>query len=114
MSLCQSNLPAGSDVTIAVATIHRPTLARFKWHFGILATLGAYRREHLASASVATIPATLRLPGLAARQTALGIVGIATGSKEFLLVSTEREGSSAVRTLDLPILKAHWITSFYK
>ena len=93
-------LSASSDFTIAVATVNWPVTTWFKGYFGILTTLSAYCRKHLASVSVATVPVTLRLPGLATRWTALGIVGIASRRKEFLLVSAEGEGSSAIGTLD--------------
>ena len=107
-------LPASSYFTEAIATVNWPVTTWFKGYFGILATLSTHCRKHLAGGPVATVPVTLRLPGLATRWTALGVVGIASGCKEFLLVSAEGEGSSAVGTLDRLVLKAHWMTSFFK
>ena len=107
-------LPASSYFTEAIATVNRLVTTWFKGYFGILATLSAYHRKHLASGSIVAVPMTLRLPGPATRHTALRVVGIASGCKEFLLVSAEGEGSSAVGTLDGLVLKAHWMTSFYK
>ena len=106
-------LATHSDFTIAIAAIHRPITARFEGYFGVLAALSAHYRKHLARGAVASVSITLRLPGLTTRRTALWVVGIAPGRKEFLLVSTESEGSSAVGTLDGLILKTHWMTSFY-
>jgi hypothetical protein len=107
-------LPAGSYFTEAIATVNRPVTTWFKGYFGILTTLSTYRRKHLAGGTVATVPVTLRLPGLATRHTAFGVVGVAAGCEELLFVSAEGEGSSAVGTLDGLVLKAHWMTSFYK
>jgi hypothetical protein len=107
-------LPASSYFTEAIATVDRLVATWLKGYFGILATLSAYRRKHLAGGPVTTVPMTLRLPGLATRHTAFGVVGVASGCKKLLLVSAEGEGSSAVGTLDGLVLKAHWMTSFYK
>ena len=106
-------LATHSDFTIAIAAIHRLVATWFEGYFGVLAALSAHYRKHLAGGAVASVSGTLRLPGLATRRTALWVVGIAPGRKEFLLVSAESEGSSAVGTLDGLILKTHWMTSFY-
>jgi hypothetical protein len=107
-------LLASSYFTEAIATVNRPVATWFKGYLSILATLSTYRRKHLAGGPVATVPMTLRLPGLATRHTAFGVVGVASGCEELLFVSAEGEGSSAVGTLDGLVLKAHWMTSFYK
>ncbi len=101
-----------SDFTVAVTTIDRPAIARLKGHCSVLATFGAFCRKHLALGSVAAVfvaivSVLLRLSRLPARWAALGVVGIAPGRKEFLLVSAESEGSSAVGTLDRLVLKTH-------
>ena len=44
-----------SDFTVAIATIHRSTAARFKGYFGVFTTVGASHREHLAYRPVAVI-----------------------------------------------------------
>jgi hypothetical protein len=48
-------LPASSYFTIAVPTVNWPVTAWFKGYFGILATLSAYCRKHLASGSIAAV-----------------------------------------------------------
>jgi len=52
-------LPASSYFTEAIATVNWPVTAWFKGYFGILATLGAYCGEHLASGSIAAVSITL-------------------------------------------------------
>jgi hypothetical protein len=52
-------LPASSYFTIAVATVNWPVTTWFKGYFGILATLGAYCRKHLAPGSIAAVFVTL-------------------------------------------------------
>ena len=52
-------LPVSSYFAVAVATIDWPTFARLKGYFGILATLSAYCRKHLASGSRAAVFVTL-------------------------------------------------------
>jgi len=100
---------AQSDLIVAIAAIHRPIFAGLEWHLGSFSTLGAYRREHLAlgpvaiaiiSIAIATIAVLPCLPFLAAGETALGIISIASGRKLFLFPSAEGEGSPAIGTLD--------------
>jgi len=95
-------LSADSDFTVAIATVHRFVPARFKGYLGILATLGAYCREHLALGSVtrALIPITLRFSCLATRGAALGLIGIASGLEKLLLLNAEGKGSPAIGTLE--------------
>ena len=106
-------LSAQSDLSVALTTIHRSTFAGLEWHFGVFATLGAYCGEHLASGAVAvaTISVTCCFPRFATWGTALGLVGIAFRLEELLFLSTEREGSSTIGTLERLVLKAHWMTS---
>jgi hypothetical protein len=65
-----SNLSTYSDFSVAIAAIHWPVLAWLEWHFGLLATLSAYSREHLAlrpvAIAIATVAVLLRFPCLAA------------------------------------------------
>jgi hypothetical protein len=75
--------------------------------FGALAALSAGRGEHLTRGSVTGALATFYLPCLAALGTALGLVGIALGLKELLVVGTEGECIAAVSTLKGLVLKTH-------
>ena len=102
-----------SDFTVALTTIHRSTFSGLERYLSFLTTLGAYRREHLASGpvAVATISVTLCLPCFATCGTALRLISIAFGLKELLFLSAESEGSPTIGTLDRLVLKAHWMTS---
>jgi len=52
-------LLASSYFTEAIATVNWPVTTWFKGYFGILATLSAYCREHLAGGPVASVCVTL-------------------------------------------------------
>jgi hypothetical protein len=106
-------LSAGSGFTVAIATVHRPVPARFKRHFGILTALGTFYRKHLTPLSIAraTVSVALCFPCLAARGTALGLIGVALRLEELLVLSAEGKGSPAIGTLDRLVLKTHWMTS---
>jgi hypothetical protein len=109
-------LSTGSAFTVAIATVHRFVTAGFKGYLGILATLGAYCREHLALGSVtrAIIPITLRfLPCLSTRGAALGLIGVASGLEKLLLFNAEGKGSPAIGTLERLVLKTHGMISFF-
>ena len=45
--------PVQSDLVVAIATIHRPIFTGLEWYLGSFAALGAYRRKHFTSRSVA-------------------------------------------------------------
>jgi hypothetical protein len=108
-------LSTQSDFTVAIATVHRSVTARFKGYLGVFAAVSAYRGKHFASGSIAIIagtPRALCFPRLAARKTALGLIGVASGLEELLLISAEGEGSLTIGTLDRLVLKLHWMTSF--
>jgi hypothetical protein len=106
-------LSAGSDFTVAIATVHRSVTAGFKGYLGILTALGTFCREHLPLGSVAraTVSITLCFPRLATGGATLGLIGITFGSEEFLLLSAEGKGSPAIGTLERLVLKTHWMTS---
>ena len=106
-------LSADSDFMVAIAAIHRLVPTRFKRYLGILTTLGAFYREHLTPLSIARaiVSVTLCLPCLAARRTALWLIGIALRLEEFLVFGAKGKGSPAIGTLDRLILKTHWMTS---
>ena len=95
-------LSAGSDFTVAIATVHRLITARFKGHFGIFTALGAFYREHLPLWPVtrATISIALGFSCLAAGGAALGLIGIASGLEKLLVLNAESKGSPAIGTLE--------------
>jgi hypothetical protein len=106
-------LSARSDFAVAIAAVDWPAVGRLKRHLGLFAALGACHREHLAWESVvaATVSVPLRLPCLPARGTSLGLIGIAPGLKQLLLVGAEGEVSPTIGALDGLVLKTHWVTS---
>ena len=53
MSLAKLILSTQSDFIVAIATIDRFAIDRFKRHFGFFAAAGAYGRKHLAWEPVA-------------------------------------------------------------
>ena len=115
MSVVKPALSTQSDFTVAISTIDRPAIGRLKRHFGVLAALGAYGRKHLAWEPVAvTTIIPLCFPCLSAWGTALGLISIAFGLKELLVLSGEAEVSPAIGTLERFVLKTHWMTSFLK
>jgi len=80
-------------LVITITAIDRSVFAGLKWHFGIIATLGTCDGKHLplCPTSIASF-----FPGLATRETALGLIGIASRGKKFLLFSAEGEVSPAI------------------
>jgi hypothetical protein len=114
MSMVKQVLSTQSDFIVAISTIDRPAIGRRKRHFGVFAALGASGRKHLAwePVAVATTSTPVCLPGLSARGTALGLISIALGLKELLVLSGEAEVSPTIGTLDHFVLKTHWMTSF--
>ena len=46
-------LSAGSDFTVAIATVHRLVPTRFKGYFGVFAALSAFSGKHLAPGPIA-------------------------------------------------------------
>jgi hypothetical protein len=94
-------LPSHSDLIVAVAAIYWSAFTGLERYFGVLTTLGAHSGEHLAgSVTVAATSVTLGLSCLAASGASLGLVGIALGLEELLLLGAESEGSPAVGTLE--------------
>jgi hypothetical protein len=101
-----------SDFIVALATIYRSALTGLERYFGFLTALGAGYREHLASGIVAgAASVTLGFPGFTAGGAAFGLVSIALGLEELLLFSTEGEVGSTIGTVELLVLKTHWMTS---
>jgi hypothetical protein len=83
-------------------------------HFGSLAALGAGSGEHLAFATAKSAAVTFGLPCLTALGTALRLIGVAFGLEEFLVLSAESKGSTAIGTCEGFVLKTHWMTSSLK
>jgi len=108
--------------TVAIAAVDGLIATGFKGYFGFPAAFGTGGGKHLAlgpvsavsvaSASV-TVPVTFRLPGLAARGAALGLVGVASGRIELLLAGAESERSSTIGALDGLVLKTHRMTPLF-
>jgi hypothetical protein len=89
------------DFIVALAAIYRSAFSWLKRHFGFLTTLGAHRGEHLArSVAIATASVTLGFSCLAASRASLGLIGIAFGLEELLLLSAESEGSPTIGALE--------------
>ena len=94
--ICEDELVGGnqllsghSDFTVARAAVHRSALAWLKWYLGVLTTLGANCGEHLARSVTAAGPVALGFPRLTARQTPLGLISVALGLEELLLLGCE-------------------------
>jgi hypothetical protein len=101
MSGVKPPLSARSDFSVTIAAIDRPASGRLKRHFGVFAALGACGRKHLAWEPVAatTTRVPLCLPCLSTRGTALGLIGIALGLEELLVLSGKGELGATVSTL---------------
>jgi hypothetical protein len=104
-------LPVGPDFTEALAAIDRSAFTGFKRYFCILATLGTNCGEHLAR-PIAAGTVSLCLPGLSAGGASLGLIGVAFGLEELLLLGTEGESGSTIGTLELLVLESQRMTSF--
>jgi len=92
-----------SGFGVTVPAIDRFIATRLKRNFGLFATLGTGSRIHLARASIITSAITttsLRLSGLPASGTTLGLIGKAFGCVKLLLFNCERKGLTAIGTLE--------------
>jgi hypothetical protein len=101
-------------LTVAIRAKNRLIATRFKRDFRLFATLGAYYGEHLAVDAAAAAAIITLFPGTAAVRTALRLIGKTLGLVEFLFLSGECEGGSAIGALDRLVLKDHWMTSSNK
>jgi hypothetical protein len=93
---------AQSDSVVATAAVHRSAFSGLERYLRLYATVGAHGREHLAAESRATetAKAVALCPfGLTAGWAALRLIGVASGSKQFLFFCAEGEISPAIRTL---------------
>jgi hypothetical protein len=107
-----ASLAARFDLIVALATIYRSIFAGLKGDFGVFAALSAYNREHSPLGPVA-IAEALCLPGLPARWAPLGVVGVAFGGEELLLLSAECEIGPTISTLDCLVGVTHLKTSSF-
>jgi hypothetical protein len=96
-----------SDLVETITAVNRSVAARFEWNFRLLATLGAYGREHLSWSSSTGATATLSFPCLTALGAALWFILQATSGIEFLLSRREGEGCSAFDALERFVLETH-------
>lgn len=101
------------DLGVAVSAVDRSAPSRLEGHFCFLAACSADYGEHLSpGGAVARGAVALGLPGSAARLAALGVIGIASLGKQFLLAGAEGESAPTVGALDGFVHKAHRMTSF--
>ena len=103
-------LATRSYFAVTIAAVNRPITTGLEWYLCFFATFGTYRRVHLAVGTVVAIAAasgTLCLSCLAAIRTTLGFISITLGLVEFLFLSGETEGCSAIGALERLILKTH-------
>jgi hypothetical protein len=87
----------GFGTAEAIAAIYRATVAGFKWHLCFPATSRTDCGEHLARGA-GFLTADALLFCLTANRAALGIVGEAFLSVEFLLGNRKRECFAAIGT----------------
>jgi hypothetical protein len=104
-------LPARSDFAIAVAAVDRFVASRLERYFGALAAFGAHCWEHLTPGPVAVVSVPFCFSCLTAFRAAFGLVSIAFGSKELLVLGTEGKSGSALDALERLVLITHWMTS---
>jgi hypothetical protein len=90
--------PVQAYLAVAIATIYRSAFTGLERYFGVFATLGTHRGEHLplAPETVATTTLAVRFPCLTTGGTALGVVFVPLGCEELLFLSAERESGVAI------------------
>jgi len=93
---------AQSDFVVATAAVDWSAISGLERYLRLYATVGAHHREHLAAGSrpTGTAKAVALCPfGLTAGWTALGLVGVASSSKQLLFFCAEGKISPAIRAL---------------
>jgi hypothetical protein len=100
----------GPHFMVAIAAVHRPIDTRFMGYFDILAAPGACGGKNVTWRAVAAVYVTSRLPCLAARGAALGLVGKAFGGEKLLLLNAEIESCPASGAVKRLVLKIHRMT----
>jgi hypothetical protein len=102
-----------SDGVVAIPAVHGLISPWLERYLGFLATASACHGKHLAlwPETKTTATRTLRFPCSTAFRAALGLVSVAFGSEEFLLICGKSEVNTAVSTLDRLVCKTHWMTS---
>jgi hypothetical protein len=84
---------------ITIATIDCFPAARFEWYLGILPTLSAYRRVHLAFSAAIRSPAAPRcFPCLTAGRATLRLIGVTLGLIELLFAAGKGEAGPTIGT----------------
>jgi hypothetical protein len=98
-------LPARISLPETVLAIDRPAITWLERHFRILATIGAYRRVHLAvRAEIPSSETSAASPGISATLATLGLIGEAPLGVIRLVVSAEDERIPTLHTRQLPVL----------
>ncbi len=93
-----------SYLAVAIAAVHGSITAGLKRYLGGFPTLGTGYGEHVASGGSVAVACSLCL---AASGTALGLVLIASGLEEFLLVSAEGKACATISTLKGLVRETH-------
>jgi hypothetical protein len=99
-----------SDLAVAVAAIYRSVATWFEGYFCTLATRGTGHSKHLASSAKIGAAAASVSRGsfcLTASGTALGLVEIAPGLEQFLLICAKCKASSTISTCEGLVLVTH-------
>jgi hypothetical protein len=88
--------PAGAKLPVAIATVDRAFPRRPEGHLGVLSTLGAYCRMHLAPHTAPEASSGICAPGLTARWAALGFVGVTLLRVVLLVIGSKHENLVAL------------------
>jgi len=89
------------DFRVAFATVHGSILPGLKRYLRVYATFGADRGIHFPSPLIAVaIAVALLLPGRSTFITTLGLIGIAPGREQRLLVCAKSETGAAILALE--------------
>jgi hypothetical protein len=99
-----------ADLVIALAAVYRPVRSGLERHLGFLAALGTDSREHLPLWPAGIRSIALCLPGLTAGGAALRVISVTLRSIELLLGSSEGEGASTIRALNLLVFVGHLVS----
>ena len=88
-----------------ILTVNGPAVTWLERHFRLLATIGAYRRVHLAiRAKIPSLETPATSPGIPAILATLGLIGEASLGVIRLVVSAEGERIPTLHTRQIPVL----------